>query len=122
MELIEQICKEEPILKLKITPNSSLAYINNIKDLEKGEAFVLYIERFDKKKLSVIAKPDSTARNIWKNLRNSNNFSSKRINWNTIKRKYELVFNGNIITDQTPISILGIQAGSLLKFLRKVKS
>lgn len=122
MDIIQKICEENCIKKLGITPRTSTHYIQRILDLEKGRAFTIHIERFDKKKLKIIAKPEDTLQNLWKNLRFSLNFPGKGVNWRAVKRKYNLSYQSQTIQDSSTLSSLGITGGSTLKFQRKIKN
>ena len=108
--------------KLGITPKTSVYYLQRVLDLEKGRAFVIQIERFDKKKLKIIAKPEDTSVHLWKSLKFSNNFLGKSVNWKTVKKKYDLSYLSQPIKDSTSISSLGITGGSTLKFQRKIRN
>ena len=119
MELIKALCEEEEIRTLGINEKSSLGLVKWMRKIRKTKGFEVFIERFDGKKISLTIPQNDCGSSIWKSLKYSHLLKNRPINWKTIKRKYDLAYNDQVILDNESFEKLGLFEGCVLKFHRK---
>ena len=118
MKLLEELCSEESIKRLNITPKTGLRKIKRIASLENKDIYEVKIERIDKKRYDILVKSCDTVEDLWRILKLSVNILQKGINWKSICARYNFIYGDQIIQKGKQLSNYGISEGAIIKLQR----
>ncbi|OMJ66935.1 hypothetical protein SteCoe_36057 [Stentor coeruleus] len=119
MELLEELLNESCVKKLGIDKNAGLNTLRRLCDLQRGKAFIAYVERKGGKRIKVILRSTKDYKDIWRALRASKYFIGKGICWKRLEKNYSLTHLGKVIEPGILLGSINISGGSVIKFQRK---
>lgn len=118
--LLVKVCQEKEIQELGITPNTHNDLVKRLLDFEKGEAMVVCVENMTGKVYKVIVRSWETVEGVWVALRRMASIPGRKINWRSIRAKYNLVYNSCVLDKKNTLDNYGIVSGSKLTFAKKL--
>ena len=125
---IASIIKNDPLLD-DLPQNITTEELQQIVQLEHGQALKIYIKREDEKIIEIIINRESTFHQFKKVFQKQfclwlkrNNQEKIKINWKYFWKNYNFVFDGRQLSeDNVKIIDMGFYNNCQIRFIRKIK-
>lgn len=124
---IASIIKNDPLLD-DLPQNITTEELEQIVQLEHGQALKVYIKREDEKTIEIIVNRESTFHQFKKVFQKQfclwlkRNNQEKTINWKYFWKNYNFVFDGRQLSeDNVKIIDMGFYNNCQIRFIRKIK-